>query len=181
MLFKNLQTIITFATLISIPAALADFRIYLGGDNSISEGGSVAFNGAWLLNAEPSCDDIYNSVMLINGYNDVTESDDWACDGCDANESIGNLPITRFEIGDKTNDRQTTSGGLGYITLYPKPDGTYDLTYSAEADGPNGSRGYCNRENAKAHEFTCVQPVGSLNGKHIITCVTDLVSVVSGN
>ena len=88
------KSAILLASISYFGLAAADFVIYYGGSNSVSEGGSSTYTEIKMFNGEPSCDDVNNAQPLENPRNDASSSG-WACDGC--SDPIDSANIARFE------------------------------------------------------------------------------------
>ncbi|KAM5344171.1 hypothetical protein ACJ41O_012708 [Fusarium nematophilum] len=159
--------------LLAIPAA-ADFRIYIGAEQSLSEGGNQLAWGMQIHNNPPSCDDTNNQPSKIwNPRNDATIGG-WACDGCDVSKHTLDWPIERLELPHDDKYSQDTNGPL---TIYWTPEtGKYELR------DESGQLGTCDRweKDDDPHLHECWIIFRQISAYHVFTCYTDLTYAGKG-
>ncbi|KAI1772960.1 hypothetical protein F4818DRAFT_443845 [Hypoxylon cercidicola] len=159
-------------------AVLADFTIYIGKSNDITDVG-VTFSSSEMQvhdHAPLSCSDMGHAVSISASTNNDASKGRWACDGCNA-KAPRDWIIDRFEmynhhdaVGHSTShpvplfDRAT-----GAVTLYGTGNGHYDML-----DVNNTFLGTCDRP-AVPQEMDCWELISATFLTHVFTCTSDLV------
>ncbi|KAI0835144.1 hypothetical protein F5Y06DRAFT_299817 [Hypoxylon sp. FL0890] len=170
-----LTTILLAVT--SLPIVLADFTIYIGKTNDITDVG-VTFSSTELQvhdHAPLSCSDMGHVVSISASSNNDASKGRWACDGCSA-EAVRDWNISRFEMYNR-NDAVGHSTdhpiplfkkATGAVTLYRTVNGNYDMR-----DIRNNFLGTCSRPR-HPQEMDCWQLISASFLTHVFTCTSDL-------
>ncbi|XXH00798.1 hypothetical protein Hte_007149 [Hypoxylon texense] len=170
---------------------LADFTIYVGKNNDITDVG-VTFSSSEMQvhdRAPLGCSDVGHSVSISASTNNDASKGRWACDGCGA-QAPRDWNITRFEmynhddaVGHSTShpvplfDRATGAVSMFLIpkrstpnhdshvaALYGTGDGNYDML-----DINNTFLGTCDRP-IHPQEMDCWELVSASFLTHVFTC-----------
>ncbi|KAI1414483.1 hypothetical protein F5Y13DRAFT_188144 [Hypoxylon sp. FL1857] len=170
-----LAIILIITTIVS--TTLADFTIYIGKTNDITDVG-VTFSSTEVQihdHAPLSCSDMGHVVSISASSNNDASKGRWACDGCNA-KAARDWNIDRFEmynrndaVGHSTDhpiplfDRVT-----GAVTLYRTKNGNYDMR-----DIKNEFLGTCSRP-LHPQEMDCWELISATFLTHVFTCTSDL-------
>ncbi|KAI1097471.1 hypothetical protein F4804DRAFT_351581 [Jackrogersella minutella] len=173
---RHFLSILLTTTIVS--TALADFTIYVGKDNDITDVG-VTYSSTEIQvhnHAPLSCSDMGHVVPISASSNNDASKGRWACDGCNA-QAPRDWVIDRFEMYNRADavghstDHPTPlfNKATGAVTLYGTGDGNYDML-----DINNTFLGTCNRP-SHPQEMDCWQLISASFLTHVFTCTSDLV------
>ncbi|OTA67982.1 hypothetical protein K449DRAFT_430086 [Hypoxylon sp. EC38] len=163
----------------AVSTVLADFTIYIGQTNDITDVG-VVFSSTEIQihnHYNLSCSDIGHVVPISVSSNNDASKGHWACDGCSA-KAAKDWCIDRFEMynrGDavgRSTDHSTPlfDRATGAVTLYKiKNSGHYEMR-----DINNSFLGTCNRPRYP-QEMDCWQLISATFLTHVFTCTSDLI------
>ncbi|KAF4975741.1 hypothetical protein FZEAL_7518 [Fusarium zealandicum] len=194
-MFNKITTVLG---LLSVPIA-ADFKVYLGSDQSLSEGGNQLVWAMMLFNNPPSCKDADRQPsMLNNPHNDATMGG-WACDGCDETNHLLDWPIDRLELPHRMKYSEEVDGPLskqapfkstgchilrpGGIMVFDSSNRHFylaiywtDATNSYELRDESTVWGRCDRwkKEDKPQHVECYVLFRYIEYDHYFTCYTDL-------
>ncbi|KAI1135640.1 hypothetical protein F5Y05DRAFT_394023 [Hypoxylon sp. FL0543] len=165
-------------TITSLRIVLADFTIYIGKTNDITDVG-VTYSSTQLQvhdHAPLSCSDMGHVVSISASTNNDASKGRWACDGCSA-KAVRDWDISRYEIYNRKDAIGHSTDhpfpvfniATGAVTLYRTENGHYDMR-----DIHNGFLGTCSRP-AHPQELDCWQLISATFLTHVFTCTSDLV------
>ncbi|OTA91485.1 hypothetical protein M434DRAFT_32649 [Hypoxylon sp. CO27-5] len=161
----------------AVSTVLADFTIYIGKTNDITDIG-VVFSSTEIQihkHYNLSCSDVGHVVPIsVSSENDASKGH-WACDGCGV-QAAKNWPIKRLEMynGKNAVGRSTYhpiplfNRATGAVTLYKTENSNYDMR-----DINNSYLGTCNRP-LYPQEMDCRQLISATFLTHVFTCTSDL-------
>ncbi|KAI0099563.1 hypothetical protein F4776DRAFT_650007 [Hypoxylon sp. NC0597] len=166
-----------FLVITTVSTVLADFTIYIGKTNDITDVG-VTFSSTELQihdHAPLSCSDMGHVVPISVSTNNDASKGRWACDGCSA-EAARDWVIKRFEmynrkdaVGHSTDHPiPLFNRATGAVTLYRTENGNYDMR-----DINNEFLGTCSRP-SHPQEMDCWQLISATFLTHVFTCTSDL-------
>ncbi|KAI1370413.1 hypothetical protein F4677DRAFT_438447 [Hypoxylon crocopeplum] len=158
--------------------ALADFTIYIGKANDITDVG-VTFSSTELQvhpRASLSCSDMGHVIAISSSTNNDASKGRWACDGCSA-LAPRNWVISRLEMYNKEDAVAHSTNhpfplfnrATGAVTLYVTGNGNYDMR-----DINNTFLGTCDRP-SNPQEMDCWQLVSATFLTHVFTCKSELI------
>ncbi|KAI1481847.1 hypothetical protein F4774DRAFT_423803 [Daldinia eschscholtzii] len=157
---------------------LADFTIYVGKSNDITDVG-VTYSSTEMQvhdHSPLSCYDMGHVVPISASSNNDASKGRWACDGCSA-KAPRDWVIDRFEMYNKDDAVGHSTDhpfplfnrSTGAVTLYATGNNNYDMR-----DINNTFLGTCNRPK-HPQEMDCWQLISATFLTHVFTCTSDLV------
>ncbi|KAI0376612.1 hypothetical protein F5Y04DRAFT_285688 [Hypomontagnella monticulosa] len=168
----------TLLLAVSASFAVADFVLYVGRTNDITDVGVTFSSSELQVHPHPllSCSDMGHVVSISASSNNDASKGRWACDGC-SGLAPRDWAISRFEMYNR-NDAVGHSTdhpiplfnrATGAVTLYETENGHYDMR-----DIKNVFLGTCSRP-VHPQEIDCWQLISASSFTHVFTCTTDLV------